>query len=94
MRSTVDVLHRLLAHATHVDIAWGLHDAALASQHSDAVMRLAERSGNPYLIVYARGYVGLAQGMRGEHAEATTTLSEALVYARRRSVGLERRPAF
>ena len=62
--STVDVLHRLLAHATHVDIAWGLHDAALASQHSDAVMRLAERSGNPYLIVYARGYVGLAQGMR------------------------------
>jgi class 3 adenylate cyclase/tetratricopeptide (TPR) repeat protein len=87
--ATVDVLHRLLAHAAHVDIAWGLDDSKLASLHSEHVMRLAEKSGNPYLLVYGRGYVGLAQAMRGEYADATVTLSEALLYARRRNAGLE-----
>ncbi len=87
--ATVDVLHRLLAHATHIDIAWSLGDAALASRHSERVMQLAERSGNPYLLVYGRGYAGLAQAMRGDYAGATTTLSEALAYARQRNAGLE-----
>src|SRR5260370_27695008 len=35
--ATVDVLHRLLAHATHIDIGWGLGDAALATLHSEQV---------------------------------------------------------
>jgi class 3 adenylate cyclase/tetratricopeptide (TPR) repeat protein len=87
--ATVDLLHRLLAHATHVDIAWSLGDVALASQHSEQVMQLAERSGNPYLLVYGRGYAGLAQAMRGDYAGATTTLSDALAYARQRNAGLE-----
>jgi hypothetical protein len=52
-------------------------------------MQLAEKSGNPYLLVYGRGYVGLAQAMRGEYAAAAATLSEALAYARRRNAGLE-----
>src|ERR1700722_5300769 len=79
--TTVDLLHRLLAHATHTDIAWSLGDVALASRHSEQVMQLAERSGNPYLLVYGRGYAGLAQAMRGDYAGATTTLSDALAYA-------------
>jgi class 3 adenylate cyclase len=87
--ATVDVLHRLLAHATHVDIAWGAGDAAAASHHSEAVTILAEKSGNPYLLVYARGYAALAQSLRGEHEAAAQTLTETLAYARRRQAGLE-----
>lgn len=87
--ATVDVLHRLLAHATHVDIAWGEGDAAAASHHSEAVTVLAEKSGNPYLLVHARGYAAIAQSLRGEHEAAARTLTEALAYARRRHAGLE-----
>lgn len=87
--ATVDVLHRLLAHATQCDIAWALGDVALLENHSKQTLQLAERSGNPYLLVYGKGYAGLAQAMRGAHSDATTTLSEALAYARRRNAGLE-----
>jgi adenylate cyclase len=87
--ATVDVLHRLLAHATMVDIAWGEGDAAAASHHSEAVTTLAEKSGNPYLLVYARSYAALAQSLRGEHEAAARTLTETLAYARRRQAGLE-----
>jgi adenylate cyclase len=87
--STVDVLHRLLAHAAHVDIAWGLGDIALAVQHSEAVSSLAEKSGNPYLLVYGQGYAALAQTMSGDYAAAAAALAETLAYARRRNAGLE-----
>ena len=87
--SAVDVLHRLLAHATQIDIAWGKGDAAGASHHSEAVTVLAKKSGNPYLLVYGGGYAGLAQSLRGEHEAAARTLTETLAYARRRHAGLE-----
>jgi class 3 adenylate cyclase/tetratricopeptide (TPR) repeat protein len=87
--TAVDVLHRLLAHATHIDIAWGDGDDAAASHHSEAVTVLAEKSGNPYLLVYGRSYAGIAQSLRGEHEAAARTLTEALAYARRRHAGLE-----
>ncbi len=87
--TTVDVLHRLLAHATQCDIAWALGDLELLDFHSKQALQLAERSGNPYLLVYGKGYAGLAQAIRGAHSDATTTLSDALAYARRRNAGLE-----
>jgi class 3 adenylate cyclase/tetratricopeptide (TPR) repeat protein len=87
--TSVDVLHRLLAHATQVDIAWGEGDAAAAGHHGKAVTTLAEKSGNPYLLVYARGYAAVAQSLRGEHEAAAQTLTETLAYARRRNAGLE-----
>ena len=87
--ATVDVMHRLIAHASYVDMAWGSSDVASATEHSTALAHLADRSGNPYLLVYGRGYVGLAQAMRGEYSPATTTLNQALLYARQRNAGLE-----
>ena len=87
--STVDVLHRLQAHATMTDIAWGTGDVTLAIEHSTAAHRLGEKSGNPYLMVYGRAYAGLGQAMRGEFSEATMTLSDALRLARQRQAGLE-----
>src|SRR5205085_10101578 len=87
--AAVDVLHRLLAHATQIDIAWGAGDAAAASRHSEAVTVLAEKSGNPYLLVYGRGYSAVAQALRGDYEAAAATLTETLAYARRRQAGLE-----
>lgn len=87
--ATVDVLHRLLAHATQIDIAWGEGNAAAASHHSKAVTALAEKSGNPYLLVYGRGYAAVAQSLRGEHEAAARTLTKTLAYARLRHAGLE-----
>jgi adenylate cyclase len=87
--ATVDVLHRLQAHATMADIAWGTGDETLATEHAAAAHRLGEKSGNPYLMVYGRAYAGLGQAMRGEYSEATTTLSDALRLARQRQAGLE-----
>ncbi len=87
--ATVDVLHRLQAHATMADIAWGKGDAALATEHCAATHRLGEKSGIPYLIVYGRSYAGLGHGMRGEYSDATTMLSDALRFARSRHAGLE-----
>jgi adenylate cyclase len=87
--ATVDVMHRLIAHASYVDMAWELNDAALAMRHGAAVRRLGEKSGNPYLMVYGRAYAGLGQAVAGEFSEAATTLSDALSLARRRRAGLE-----
>lgn len=87
--ATVDTMHRVLAHGTMTDIAWGQNDAAIALEHATAAHRLAERSGNPYLIVYGRAFRGLGEAICGELAQATATLAEALGLARERRAGLE-----
>lgn len=87
--ATVDVLHRLQGHAILVDVAWGKGNVKLASTHAAAAFALGEKSGNPYLMVYGRAYLGLAEALRGELSQATTTLSDTLRFARRRHAGLE-----
>ncbi len=87
--ATVDVMHRLIAHASYVDMAWGLGDTALAATHGAAVRRLGEKSGNPYLMGYGRAYAGLSQAICGEFSNAATALSDALSLARRQKAGLE-----
>jgi adenylate cyclase len=87
--ATVDAMHRVLAHGTLVDIAWGRGDRQLATEHSAEAHRLAEKSGNPYLVVYGRAFRGLGQAVGGDLSGATTTLSDALRLARQRHAGLE-----
>ncbi|MBS0522612.1 MAG: AAA family ATPase [Proteobacteria bacterium] len=87
--ATVDVLHRMLAHGTMIDTAWGTDDVALATEHSDLNHRLGEKSGNPYLMVYGRSFRGLAQAMRGDLSQAATTIGDTLRFARQHHTGLE-----
>lgn len=87
--ATVDVLHRVLAHGTMTDIGWGRNNAAVAAEHATAAHRLAEKSGNPYLMVYGRAFLGLGQAVGGELSEAATTIGNALRFARERKAGLE-----
>jgi adenylate cyclase len=90
--STVDVLHRMMAHFTQIDIAWSSGDAELATPHAAAVAKLAERGGTPYLRVYGQAYVGLAQALRREYAAAAGTMTDNLAYARQRNAGLDNEP--
>ncbi len=87
--ATVDVLHRMLAHGTVIDIAWGANDVVLATEHSELNHRLGEKSGNPYLMVYGRSFLGLAQAMRGEFSPAAVTIGDTLRFARQHHAGLE-----
>lgn len=87
--AVVDTLHRVLGHGTMVDIAWGRGDAALAAHHGAAAQSIADRSGNPYLVVYGRAFNALAMAMNGHYSQATTLLSETLRFARQRNAGLE-----
>lgn len=87
--ATVDVLHRMLAHGTMIDTAWGTGDVALATRHSDLNHRLGEKSGSPYLMVYGRSFRGLAQAMEGDFSQAATTIGDTLRFARQHHAGLE-----
>lgn len=87
--ATVDAMHRILGHGTMTDIAWGQNDAVVAARHASAAHHLAEKSGNPYLVVYGRAFRGLGQAVCGEHSEATTTIGEALHFAREHHAGME-----
>jgi adenylate cyclase len=86
---TVDPLHRVLAHGTMVDIAWGENDATLAAEHGPRAFEIGEKSGIPYLMVYGRAFQALALALQGEHSAATTLLVDALNFARKRYAGLE-----
>jgi adenylate cyclase len=86
---TVDTLHRVLAHGTMVDIAWGRQDAALAAEHGARAHQISEKSAIPYLMVYGRAFQALARALQGEHSAATTLLVDALSFARERHAGLE-----
>ena len=90
--TTVDALHRMMAHFTYIDIAWGSGDAELAARHAAAVTQLADKSEAPYLQVYGRAYVGLARAIGGEHTAAARALSDNLAYARQRNAGLDIEP--
>lgn len=87
--ATVDKLHRVLAHGTMVDIAWGTRDAGLASHHGRLAHEISEKSGNPYLVVYGRAFFALALALQDDHAGATTQMVDALRFARQRHAGLE-----
>jgi adenylate cyclase len=87
--TTVDTLHRILAHGTMVDIGWGRQDATLARRHGAVAHKLGEASGNPYLVVYGRAFGAMGLGVAGDYSGATAMLAEALRFARQRHAGLE-----
>jgi len=87
--ATVDTLHRILAHGTLVDIAWGHRDTDLARVHGAIAQSLGEKSGNPYLNVYGLSFGALGLGLAADYTGAAGLLTEALRFARQRRAGLE-----
>ena len=87
--ATVDTLHRILAHGTLVDVAWGRKDAELARVHGAIAQALGEKSGNPYLNVYGLSFGALGLGLAADYTGAAGLLTEALRFARQRRAGLE-----
>ncbi len=92
----VDALHRMIGHAVHIDSAWlgaaGSRDGGDAAQHAATMLALAEKAGNPYLLVYARGYGGLAQCVAAQWSPASAALKEAIALAHQKKAGLENEP--
>jgi class 3 adenylate cyclase len=86
---TVDTMHRILAHGTLVDIAWGRQDVELGRMHGSQAHVLGEKSGNPYLIVYGRAFGALGLGLAGDYTAAAGLFADALRFARQRRAGLE-----
>lgn len=80
---------RILAHGAMTDIAYGLGDLALASEHSAAAYRLAEARQNSYYISYSRVCAGLELFMRGSYAKAMAMFDDALHSTRQRQGGRE-----
>ena len=87
-----DPLHRLQAHSVLADIAVGQKDAKALAEQARVMAEVVEPTGNPYLLVYARGYAGLAAGINGDLAGGTHILRDTLAYARKRRAGLENEP--
>ncbi len=85
----LDALHRIQAHAAYVDMAWFRSDLILAQKHGPSIRIVAEKSGNPYLLAYAKSYEGLIAGMAGDLVQADSQLREALRYMRAKRSGLE-----
>lgn len=89
MDLSVRVANAQAAHGTMTDIAWGTNDPVTAAEHAAATHRLAEKNGNPYLMVYGRAFQGLGQAVCGDFSQAATTLGDALRFARQRRAGME-----
>jgi tetratricopeptide (TPR) repeat protein len=85
----VDAIHHVLPSLAYVDIAWAERDPVLAQTHAERAFSLAQKSGNPYLRVYAQACRGLAQTIAGQPGAALEDLGSALRFARSRKAGLE-----
>ncbi|HYM31663.1 MAG TPA: adenylate/guanylate cyclase domain-containing protein [Candidatus Cybelea sp.] len=85
----IDAVHHFLPSAAYIDLAWFSGDAVLAGKHVARAKSLAEKSGSPYLEVYAAAYGGLAEGIAGNYAQAVADIGAALAMARQRNAGLE-----
>ena len=90
--ASIDTLHRMLGHVVHIDCQWIARSGSDATSHASEMQAMAEKSGNPYLMVYAEAYSGLAQALEGDLEGAAATLRSALNTARRRKSGLELAP--
>jgi predicted ATPase/class 3 adenylate cyclase len=90
--TNIDTLHRMLGHVVHIDCQWIAKSTSDATRHASQMQAMAEKSGNPYLLVYAEAYRGLAQALEGDPATASGTLRSALNMAKRKKAGLELAP--
>jgi tetratricopeptide (TPR) repeat protein len=88
----VDTLHRMIGHAVHIDAAWISQREEDIAAHAQAMVDLAEKAGNPYLLVYAKGYSGLAHCIAQRWQSASECLQDAIKFARSKKAGLENEP--
>jgi class 3 adenylate cyclase/tetratricopeptide (TPR) repeat protein len=85
----IDAIHSLIPSVAYVELGWATANPALAQQHADRALVLSNKSGNPYIRVYALACRGLAHLTSGRPGLAADDLRAALQFARSRKAGLE-----
>jgi len=78
-----------IAHFGYVDLGWSSGNVDLAEHHSMIVVGIAEKSGSPYMRVFALACVALAKLAAGAYSEALKALVEALSTIRNGNVAME-----
>jgi adenylate cyclase len=90
--SKIDTLNRMIGHGVHIDVAWCRRLSADVQSHADRMLALAQQAQNPYLLVYAQSYKGLAHAVSGQWPHAVEHLQRAIGFARQKKAGLENEP--
>jgi len=85
--ATVNAGHRLRAHLSMINIAFGLADQTLAGAHGSAARRLARSNRTPFFKRTSRICTGLELFLRREHGKAMAIFSH--VFQNIRNPGLE-----
>jgi class 3 adenylate cyclase/tetratricopeptide (TPR) repeat protein len=85
----IDAIHSLIPSVAYVEMGWATANPALAQQHADRALALANKSGNPYIRVYALACRGLAHVTAGRPTLAVDDFRAALQFVRSRKAGLE-----
>jgi len=85
--ATVNAGHRLRAHLSMINMAFGLGDQVLARAHGSAARRLARSNRTPFFKGTSRICTGLELSLRGDHGKAMAILSH--VFQNIRNPGLE-----
>jgi adenylate cyclase len=85
----IDAIHSLIPSVAYVELGWATANPALVQQHADRALVLSNKSGNPYIRVYALACRGLAHLTGGRPGLAAEDLRAALQFARSRKAGLE-----
>lgn len=88
----LDTLHRVMAHATYVELARIESDGAVAQRHARIADDLAQASSSPYLRVYSLGCLGLAALTANDCEQAVTDFTAGLRLAKEQRLGMENEP--
>jgi tetratricopeptide (TPR) repeat protein len=91
-QTLLDPTVQFIPHLGYVDLAWCRGDAALAEKHALRVSEIAEKSGIPYLRVYAFACIGTAKSIAGDFAAAAREFTEGLQFVRRATASMGYEP--
>ncbi len=76
--ATEDPTVRIIPHLGAIDAAWYHNNAAAAAEHAGAIADLARMHASPYLNAITHRTTGIARDLRGDHAGARDSFTEAL----------------
>src|SRR5262249_28502017 len=91
-QTLLDPTVQFIPHLGYVDLAWCRGDAALAEKHALRVSEIAEKSGIPYLRVYAFACMGTAKSIAKDFAGAARDFTEGLQFVRKATASMGHDP--
>lgn len=91
-QALVDPTVQIIPHMGYVELATCHGDAVLAEQHAARVTEIAEKSGSPYLRVYALTGRGAVKYLMQDFGGAAADFREGLEFSRNAKAAVENEP--